>query len=104
MTIKNTFLMMLIFRTTGGHFRDIAVLQVSGGTTNVPKLIPRQMQTIFMMQQLFQRCAHAGRYRISGGNPASHNFSFANPGIMEQCCTAEKLLWRAAAALMKFWN
>ncbi len=66
----------------GPRSDDVAVFQISGGTTGIPKLIPRRHQ-----EYLFNmRCAA----QASGMNkdtvylcalPVAHNFSFACPGI-----------------------
>ena len=67
----------------GRTFRDIAVLQVSGGTTNVPKLIPRTNADYLYDARVFSEvCGMNEDTVFLASIPASHNFSFANPGII----------------------
>ncbi|WP_104400136.1 (2,3-dihydroxybenzoyl)adenylate synthase [Vibrio penaeicida] len=62
---------------------QVAVFQISGGTTGIPKLIPRRHQEYLHNM----RCA-AKASNIHSGSvylcvlPIAHNFTFACPGIM----------------------
>lgn len=71
------------FSDTGRTFRDIAVLQVSGGTTNIPKLIPRTNADYLYDSRVFSDvCGMNEDTVFLAAIPASHNFSFANPGLI----------------------
>ena len=71
------------FSDNGRTFRDIAVLQVSGGTTNVPKLIPRTNADYLYDAATFSEVCNMREDTVFlAAIPASHNFSFANPGII----------------------
>lgn len=64
-------------------FTDIAVLQVSGGTTDVPKLIPRtNADYIYDARTFAEVCGMNEDTVFLAAIPASHNFCFANPGII----------------------
>lgn len=64
-------------------FRDIAVLQVSGGTTAIPKLIPRTHADYLYDAGVFAEvCGMNENTVFLASISASHNFTFANPGII----------------------
>ncbi len=64
-------------------FSDIAVLQVSGGTTDVPKLIPRtNADYLYDARTFAEVCGMNEDTVFLAAIPASHNFCFANPGII----------------------
>ncbi|AWB07831.1 2,3-dihydroxybenzoate-AMP ligase (plasmid) [Azospirillum humicireducens] len=62
---------------------DVAVFQISGGTTGVPKLIPRRHD-----EYLYNIATAARASGMDGGTvylcalPVAHNFPFACPGVM----------------------
>lgn len=62
---------------------DTAVLLVSGGTTGVPKLIPRTHADYLYNSKIFAEKCFWGKDTIFlAAIPVAHNFAFANPGVM----------------------
>lgn len=62
---------------------DTAVLLVSGGTTAIPKLIPRSHADYLYDAKTFADVVGMNRTTIFlAAIPAAHNFTFANPGVV----------------------
>lgn len=62
---------------------DIAVFLLSGGTTNIPKLIPRTHDDYFYnIRQSAEVCGFDSTVVYLAALPVSHNFTLACPGIL----------------------
>lgn len=62
---------------------DLAVLLLSGGTTGLPKLIPRTHDDYHYNARASARAAGLGeRSRYLAALPAAHNFALACPGVL----------------------
>lgn len=62
---------------------ETAVLLVSGGTTGIPKLIPRTHADYLYDADTFAKvCKFSEETVYLAAIPAAHNFAFANPGIV----------------------
>jgi 2,3-dihydroxybenzoate-AMP ligase len=63
--------------------RDIAFLQLSGGTTGIPKLIPRtHTDYLYSVRGSVDICAVDEATRLLVTLPAAHNFPMSSPGIL----------------------
>ncbi|AZA10019.1 2,3-dihydroxybenzoate-AMP ligase [Corynebacterium pseudopelargi] len=61
----------------------LAMLQVSGGTTGVPKLIPRShADYLYSVRESAEICKLNTATRFLVALPASHNFTMSSPGIL----------------------
>jgi len=70
-------------RYTHPRSNDTAFMLLSGGTTGVPKLIPRtHADYIYNNRKIAQRCELSGSDIYLCLLPASHNFALGNPGIL----------------------
>lgn len=73
---------------------DIAFLQVSGGTTGIPKLIPRSHAAyIYSVRESARICQldHNTVFLVS--LPAAHNFTMSSPGILGVLYTGGTLVF-----------
>ncbi|CAM2921359.1 AMP-binding protein [Prescottella defluvii] len=62
---------------------SIAFLQLSGGTTGVPKLIPRtHADYLYSVRASAEICALSPDTRMLVSLPAAHNFPMSSPGIL----------------------
>lgn len=62
---------------------DLAFLQLSGGTTGVPKLIPRtHADYLYSVRQSLTVCDLERESVLLVTLPASHNFTMSSPGIL----------------------
>ena len=62
---------------------DVALLLLSGGTTGIPKLIPRTHgDYIYNVQKVSQRCKVNDQSIFLAVIPMAHNFALANPGLL----------------------
>lgn len=62
---------------------DLAFLQVSGGTTGIPKLIPRShADYLYSVRASAQICELGPSNAMLIVLPASHNFTMSSPGIL----------------------
>ncbi len=67
----------------GPHYRDTALLLLSGGTTGTPKLIPRtHTDYAYNARASAQRCRLTAQSVCLTVLPAAHNFPLACPGIL----------------------
>ena len=65
------------------HYRDTALLLLSGGTTGTPKLIPRtHTDYAYNFQASTERCELNSQSVYLAVLPAAHNFPLACPGIL----------------------
>ncbi|MFJ7244049.1 (2,3-dihydroxybenzoyl)adenylate synthase [Kitasatospora sp. NPDC098652] len=63
--------------------KDVAFLQLSGGSTGVPKLIPRTHDDyIYSLRGSVELCALHGRSVYLCVLPAAHNFPLSSPGSL----------------------
>jgi len=63
--------------------RDVAVLLLSGGTTGLPKLIPRTHDDYACNARLAARaCGFDSQTRYLAALPVAHNFPLASPGAL----------------------
>lgn len=64
-------------------YSDIAMFLLSGGTTGIPKMIPRTHgDYIYDNIMIGKRCELSDRDVFLSVLPASHNFTLGNPGIL----------------------
>ncbi|APT93352.1 enterobactin synthase subunit E [Corynebacterium phocae] len=62
---------------------DLAFLQVSGGTTGIPKLIPRtHADYLYSVRESAKICWLSPATRFLVVLPVSHNFTMSSPGIL----------------------
>ena len=62
---------------------DLAFLQISGGTTGTPKLIPRtHADYLYSVRESAKICQLSVQTRFLVVLPASHNFTMSSPGIL----------------------
>ncbi|QDQ98412.1 (2,3-dihydroxybenzoyl)adenylate synthase [Tomitella fengzijianii] len=62
---------------------DVALLQLSGGSTGVPKLIPRRHEDyLCAIRESLDACPLDARSVFLGALPVAHNFPFVSPGIL----------------------
>ncbi|KZB83931.1 (2,3-dihydroxybenzoyl)adenylate synthase [Amycolatopsis regifaucium] len=62
---------------------DVAVLLLSGGTTGLPKLIPRTHDDYhYNLRASAEAAGFDGETRYLAALPAAHNFAFACPGVL----------------------
>lgn len=62
---------------------DLALLQLSGGTTNLPKLIPRTHNDYgYSIRQSIEICGWNRSTRYLAVLPVSHNFTLSSPGCL----------------------
>ncbi len=64
-------------------YKDMAMLLLSGGTTGIPKMIPRTHgDYIYDNIVIGERCELSKKDVFLSVLPASHNFTLGNPGIL----------------------
>ncbi|WP_182358088.1 (2,3-dihydroxybenzoyl)adenylate synthase [Tomitella gaofuii] len=62
---------------------DVALLQLSGGSTGVPKLIPRRHEDyLCAIRESLDACPLDASSVFLGALPVAHNFPFVSPGIL----------------------
>lgn len=62
---------------------ELAFLQLSGGTTGVPKLIPKTHDDyLYSVRQSLVHCDLDADSRVAVSMPAAHNFTMSSPGIL----------------------
>ena len=62
---------------------DVAFLQLSGGTTGTPKLIPRTHDDyLYSVRESARICAIDERSVMLAALPISHNFTMSSPGLL----------------------
>lgn len=62
---------------------DMALLLLSGGTTGIPKLIPRTHgDYIYNVRKISERCGLNEQSVFLAVIPMAHNFALANPGLL----------------------
>lgn len=67
----------------GADYRDTALLLISGGTTGVPKLIPRRhTDYAYVARACAARCGMRSNSVYLAVLPAAHNFPLCCPGIL----------------------
>jgi yersiniabactin salicyl-AMP ligase len=65
------------------NYKDLAMLLLSGGTTNVPKLIGRTHgDYIYDNKMMAERCRLSADDNYLAVIPIAHNFSWGNPGVL----------------------
>ncbi len=65
------------------NYKDVAMLLLSGGTTGIPKLIPRTHgDYIYNNKIMAERCKLCGETVFLAVLPAAHNFTWGNPGVL----------------------
>lgn len=69
---------------------DLALLQLSGGTTGVPKLIPRtHADYLYSVRESADICGVTAETSLLVSLPAGHNFPMSSPGILGCLIAAE---------------
>ncbi len=64
-------------------YRDTALYLLSGGTTGVPKIIPKMQQAyVYNAKAVAKRCEFDGSDVYMAVLPISHDLALANPGIL----------------------
>lgn len=64
-------------------FREIAILLLSGGTTGIPKLIPRRhTDYLYVAKTLAEKCSMDEKSIYLAVLPIAHNFPLGCPGII----------------------
>lgn len=72
---------------------DTAVLLVSGGTTGIPKLIPRTHADYLYDASLFAKVVGMNENTVFLASiPVAHNFTFANPGVIGTAMNGGKII------------
>lgn len=72
-----------VFHPAAPSALDLAFLQVSGGTTGTPKLIPRtHADYLYSVRESAKICQLSPQTRFLVALPASHNFTMSSPGIL----------------------
>ncbi|MFV0526424.1 MAG: (2,3-dihydroxybenzoyl)adenylate synthase [Acidimicrobiales bacterium] len=67
-------------RVSAGH---VAFLQLSGGTTGIPKLIARTHDDyLYSVRESARICGLSDRSRMLVAMPIAHNFTMSSPGIL----------------------
>ena len=67
----------------GPEAEDVACFQISGGTTGVPKLIPRRhMEYLYNIRTAAAAGGLSGATRYLCALPVAHNFPLACPGVL----------------------
>src|SRR5690606_21896201 len=62
---------------------QVALLQVSGGTTGIPKLIPRtHADYLYSVRASVEICGVRSDTRMLVVLPAAHNFAMSSPGVL----------------------
>lgn len=80
-------------------YDDIAMLLLSGGTTGVPKLIPRTHgDYIYTNNMLAKRCELNEDSVFLAALPAPHNFPWGNPGILGTFSRGGKVVMAKSAS------
>ncbi|SER71387.1 (2,3-dihydroxybenzoyl)adenylate synthase [Corynebacterium cystitidis] len=65
------------------HPESLAFLQLSGGTTGTPKLIPRtHADYLYSVRESVEICQLGDHTRMLVVLPAAHNFTMSSPGIL----------------------
>jgi len=68
---------------SAAHAEDVAFLQLSGGTTGTPKLIPRtHADYLYSVRESAVICGVTADTRMLVALPAAHNFPMSSPGIL----------------------
>lgn len=69
--------------TAPGNSEDLALIQLSGGTTGIPKLIPRTHDDyLYSVRASADICQLTAEDRMLLTIPASHNYAMSSPGIL----------------------
>lgn len=80
-SLQNLYIKQKVFQNPDPS--NIALLQLSGGTTNVPKLIPRTHNDyLYSIVESAKICALNNTSVYLCILPVTHNFSLTSPGIM----------------------
>ncbi len=86
------------------EYNDMALITLSGGTTGVPKLIPRSHgDYIYNVKKASKRSQVTFETVFLAALPISHGFAFANPGILGTLSKGGKVVLCANASLMKYY-
>lgn len=65
------------------HYRDTALYLLSGGTTGIPKVIPKMQEAyVYNARSVARRCEFDGNDVYMAVLPVSHDLALANPGIL----------------------
>ncbi|MBH9580711.1 AMP-binding protein [Staphylococcus felis] len=82
-TKRNDYVYQLNFGQTNNRYKDIALLLLSGGTTGIPKLIPRRhCDYIYVAEQSAKRCLLDENTIYLASLSMAHNFPLGCPGII----------------------
>lgn len=65
------------------EYRDIAVFLLSGGTTGIPKIIPKIHEAyVYNAKAAAKKCGFSSRTTYMAVLSASHDLALANPGVL----------------------
>ena len=86
-------------------YKDTAMLLLSGGTTGIPKMIPRTHgDYIYDNTVIGERCRLDGDSVFLAVLPASHNFTLGNPGILGTLLFGGKVVMSDSASPMDIFS
>ncbi|MDO4927858.1 MAG: AMP-binding protein [Corynebacterium sp.] len=72
-----------VYKPVAGNSHDVAFMQLSGGTTGVPKLIARShVEYLYSVRASATICELDTRSKMLAVMPAAHNFTMSSPGIL----------------------
>lgn len=73
---------------------ELAFLQLSGGTTGIPKLIPKTHDDyLYSVRQSLEVCDLSGESVVLVALPAAHNFTMSSPGILGALMVGARLVF-----------
>lgn len=86
-------------------YKDTAMLLLSGGTTGIPKMIPRTHgDYIYDNTVIGERCRLCTDSVILAVMPASHNFTLGNPGILGTLMYGGKVVLSDSVSPMEIFS
>lgn len=81
------------------HGEELALLQLSGGTTNIPKLIPRTHNDYaYSIRQSIEVCGWDSSICYLAALPIGHNFTLSSPGALGVLASGGTLVLASSGA------
>jgi 2,3-dihydroxybenzoate-AMP ligase len=82
-TLRGAATSNVVLGTPAIDATDVALLQLSGGSTGIPKLIPRSHDDyLYSVRQSASLCALSTDTRYLAALPMTHNFTLSSPGVL----------------------